>query len=278
MPSQPASRRGTLHRQRSKAEVLTGGSCAAPGIPKCVTLPDRSDGRQEELPLRGGHAPGGLGARRQLLVDARQVRRAECIARAALCYRVQRRHRRSAAAAARRAPSRLFAPFHRVSLALVCKQLFDATRNNGAALWDSITVAFDSAAVLRSFNAWRRRCQCHPTWLALHVRGAAGLAARHRMLIARMDVSVAARTWSGHSGQSDWRAAWLSALLPRAVSFPVPAHASAAPLHATRAPVATAHRMSRPCSTTDGCTASRSSLIGSSWWRPCSPCCPRCAR
>lgn len=55
----------------------------------------------------------------------------------------------------------------RLSLALVCKHLYDATRRNGAALWDSLSLAFGSAAVLRSFGAWCRRCRCHPTRLAL---------------------------------------------------------------------------------------------------------------
>ncbi|KAL4421326.1 hypothetical protein ABPG75_010617 [Micractinium tetrahymenae] len=56
----------------------------------------------------------------------------------------------------------------RLSLALVCKHLFHATRRSGAALWESLSLVFSSAAVLRSFDAWRRRCECHPQRLLLH--------------------------------------------------------------------------------------------------------------
>lgn len=67
------------------------------------------------------------------------------------------------------------APTDRLSLALVCKHLFYATRHSGAALWESLSVVFGTAGVLRSFDAWRRRCTCHPRRLVLHVRGAWGL-------------------------------------------------------------------------------------------------------
>lgn len=56
----------------------------------------------------------------------------------------------------------------RLSLALVCKHLFYATRHSGAALWESLSVVFGTAGVLRSFDAWRRRCTCHPRRLVLH--------------------------------------------------------------------------------------------------------------
>lgn len=75
---------------------------------------------------------------------------------------------------------RLPGPVDRLSLALVCKHMYDATRRNGAALWDSLSLAFGSAAVLRSFGTWCRRCRCHPTRLALLVSRAQGLATGRR--------------------------------------------------------------------------------------------------
>jgi hypothetical protein len=58
----------------------------------------------------------------------------------------------------------------RLQLALVCKQLYHATRIEGASLWRALPVAFTGTAALRSFRSWRERCICSPAVLMLQQR------------------------------------------------------------------------------------------------------------
>jgi len=62
-------------------------------------------------------------------------------------------------------------PPRRLTLALVCKQLFHATRSHGACLWEDLCIGFCSASTLHSFAAWRQRCACAPQHLMVQVSG-----------------------------------------------------------------------------------------------------------
>ena len=58
-------------------------------------------------------------------------------------------------------------PACRLELGRVCKQLYQATRSQGARLWERLPVSFSSAGTLGSFAAWRGRCACAPHTLIL---------------------------------------------------------------------------------------------------------------
>jgi hypothetical protein len=69
-----------------------------------------------------------------------------------------------------------FPPACRLELGRVCKQLYQATRSQGARLWERLPVSFSRAGTLGSFAAWRGRCACAPHTLILqHVEWQQGM-------------------------------------------------------------------------------------------------------